>query len=93
MNQNNYKHFAALLDADAGIVEGDLPATIDVPDNHRNAPRPSPDCLHGLIGDVARAGSASTEAGAGEPGADPARPGPAGGGVVPFSRFIPSTIV
>ena len=62
MNQNNYKHFAALLDADAGIVEGDLPATIDVPDNHRNAPRPSPDCLHGLIGDVARAGSASTEA-------------------------------
>ena len=62
MNQNDYKHFAALLDADAGIVEGDLPATIDVPDNHRNAPRPSPDCLHGLIGDVARAGSASTEA-------------------------------
>jgi hypothetical protein len=62
MNQNDYKHFAALLDADAGIVEGDLPATIDAPDNHRNAPRPSPDCLHGLIGDVARAGSASTEA-------------------------------
>ena len=34
----------------------------DTPDNHRNAPRPSADCLHGLIGDVARAGSASTEA-------------------------------
>ena len=62
MNQNDYKHFAALLDADAGIVEGVLPATVDAPDNHRNAPRPSPDCLHGLIGDVARAGSASTEA-------------------------------
>ncbi len=35
---------------------------VDTPDNHRNAPRPSPDCLHGLIGDVARAGSVSTEA-------------------------------
>ena len=25
MNQNNYKHFAALLDADAGIVENPTP--------------------------------------------------------------------
>ncbi len=39
-----------------------VPGEVDTPDNHRNAPRPSPDCLHGLIGDVARAGSATTEA-------------------------------
>ena len=31
-------------------------------DNHRNAPKPDPACLYGLIGDVARAGSAETEA-------------------------------
>ena len=31
-------------------------------DNHRNAPRPEPACLYGLVGDVARAGSATTEA-------------------------------
>jgi hypothetical protein len=31
-------------------------------DLHRNAPRPSPDCLFGLIGDIARAGSDHTEA-------------------------------
>ncbi|MCZ2103545.1 MAG: DUF3987 domain-containing protein [Burkholderiales bacterium] len=31
-------------------------------DNHRNAPRPDPTCLYGLVGDVARAGSDTTEA-------------------------------
>jgi hypothetical protein len=31
-------------------------------DNHRNAPRPDPACLYGLVGDVARAGSHTTEA-------------------------------
>ncbi len=31
-------------------------------DNHRNAPRPDPTCLYGLVGDVARAGSENTEA-------------------------------
>lgn len=31
-------------------------------DNHRNAPRPDPACLYGLIGDVARAGGDTTEA-------------------------------
>ena len=31
-------------------------------DSHRNAPRPDPACLYGLIGDVARAGSENTEA-------------------------------
>ena len=34
----------------------------DQPDHHRNAPRPDPACLYGLIGDIARAGSATTEA-------------------------------
>jgi len=31
-------------------------------DTHRNAPRPDPSCLYGLVGDVAQAGSANTEA-------------------------------
>jgi putative DNA primase/helicase len=34
----------------------------DSPDIHRNAPRPDPICLYGLVGDVARAGSEGTEA-------------------------------
>ena len=44
------------------VPGGTTPGDADTPDNHRNAPRPSPDCLHGLIGDIARAGSVSTEA-------------------------------
>lgn len=38
------------------------PANDDDPDLHRNAPRPDPACLHGLIGRIAQAGSATTEA-------------------------------
>jgi hypothetical protein len=34
----------------------------DIVDFHRNAPRPDSACLYGLIGDIARAGSADTEA-------------------------------
>lgn len=34
----------------------------DQPDLHRNAPRPDPACLYGLTGEVARAGSETTEA-------------------------------
>ena len=34
----------------------------DQPDLHRNAPRPDPVCLYGLVGEVAHAGSATTEA-------------------------------
>ena len=34
----------------------------DAADNHRNAPKPDPACLYGLIGDVARAGGDTTEA-------------------------------
>lgn len=30
-------------------------------DNHRNAPRPDPACLYGLVGEIARAGSETTE--------------------------------
>ena len=32
------------------------------PDHHRNAPRPDPACLYGLLGRVAEAGSETTEA-------------------------------
>lgn len=31
-------------------------------DNHRNVPRPDPNCLYGLVGDIAHAGSQNTEA-------------------------------
>jgi hypothetical protein len=31
-------------------------------DHHRNAPRPDPACLHGLIGEIARTGADTTEA-------------------------------
>jgi hypothetical protein len=31
-------------------------------DNHRNAPKPHQDCLYGLIGEIAKAGSTDTEA-------------------------------
>ena len=34
----------------------------DTLDNHRNAPRPDPACLYGLVGEVARAGGDTTEA-------------------------------
>lgn len=34
----------------------------DLHDDHRNAPRPDPACLYGLVGDIARAGSETTEA-------------------------------
>lgn len=45
------------------IVDGAVRFTPDdEPDHHRNAPRPDPACLYGLVGDVARAGSENTEA-------------------------------
>lgn len=43
-------------------IEAAVDAEDDTPDNHRNAPRPSPDCLYGLIGEIAAAGSETTEA-------------------------------
>ena len=36
----------------------------DTLDTHRNAPRPDPACLYGLVGDIAQAGSNNTEANA-----------------------------
>ena len=52
---------------EADVVQGILNgATLvtpdDGPDHHRNAPRPDPGCLYGLIGDAAKAGSLHTEA-------------------------------
>lgn len=38
------------------------PEDDDLPDAHRNAPRPDPACLYGLIGDIAEAGAETTEA-------------------------------
>lgn len=41
--------------------ESDIIPSKDI-DPHRNAPRPDPACLYGLVGEIARAGSANTEA-------------------------------
>lgn len=55
---NSYERMASALDADVAAAEmADM-------DNHRNAPRPDPECLYGLVGEVARAGSETTEANA-----------------------------
>ncbi len=75
MNRQDYEHFAANLDDDAGIADAinSVASTArstrasgindDIfVDTHRNAPRPDPACLYGLVGDVAQAGSANTEA-------------------------------
>ena len=75
MNKQDYDHFAASLDADAGqtvainsVVDcaSDTGASSQFDDvfvdTHRNAPRPDPACLYGLVGDVAQAGSSNTEA-------------------------------
>jgi hypothetical protein len=48
---------ACASDAEASSQSDDL-----FIDTHRNAPRPDPACLYGLVGDVAHAGSANTEA-------------------------------
>lgn len=75
MNRQDYEHFAANLDDDAGIENA--MNSVAAPrrstrasclnddvfvDTHRNAPRPDPACLYGLVGDVAQAGSNNTEA-------------------------------
>ncbi len=48
-------------DGAAVCPELETPTAVEV-DPHRNAPRPDPACLYGLVGDVARAGSENTEA-------------------------------
>ena len=75
MNPQDYEHFAVSLDNDAGITAAIHSAASNpistkdsslnddkFVDTHRNAPRPDPACLYGLVGDVARAGSNNTEA-------------------------------
>ncbi|MFM9881116.1 MAG: DUF3987 domain-containing protein, partial [Burkholderiaceae bacterium] len=54
--KHDYNHMAAALDAEIGLHE------TEEADHHRNAPNPHSDCLYGLVGDIARAGSANTEA-------------------------------
>lgn len=75
MKPHDYEHMAAGLDDAAGLefAINSVAATArpmcgngqfdDVfVDTHRNAPRPDPACLYGLVGDVAQAGSNNTEA-------------------------------
>ena len=75
MKQQDYEHFAASLDGDVGITSPAEPVAASAStakdkvvfddallDTHRNAPRPDPACLYGLVGDVAQAGSDNTEA-------------------------------
>jgi hypothetical protein len=58
----------AHIDAVAARVAADLKLSAVKPepsedvDHHRNAPQPHPDCLYGLVGEIARAGSENTEA-------------------------------
>lgn len=73
--KQEYDHFAAGLDDDAGLTgainsvasctrstgASDLFEEVFA-DTHRNAPRPDPACLYGLVRDVALAGSVNTEA-------------------------------
>lgn len=62
MKPKDYDHFAASLDEDAGLTGASNQFDDVFVDTHRNAPRPDPACLYGLVGDVARAGSTNTEA-------------------------------
>ncbi len=45
----------------AAIAAGMRSGAVD-DDHHRNAPKPDPACLYGLVGDIARAGAETTEA-------------------------------
>lgn len=60
--KKGYEQIASKLDADSGITGKSEDVGDELPDNHRNAPRPDPECLYGLVGDVARAGGDTTEA-------------------------------
>lgn len=58
-NQSKYEEVANRLDAGFAKVDD---AEESIVDTHRNAPKPHSDCLYGLIGEIARAGSNDTEA-------------------------------
>ena len=50
------------IDAALSSVPAIAPLEELLADTHRNAPRPDPACLYGLVGDIAKAGSNNTEA-------------------------------
>jgi len=56
----NDLHQAEGLDAVKACFDA-VPIDEDI-DHHRNAPKPDPACLYGLVGDIAKAGSDNTEA-------------------------------
>lgn len=58
-NPQHYKEAVGRLDA--SFTKSDDADEVFV-DTHRNAPKPHPDCLYGLVGAIARAGSNDTEA-------------------------------
>lgn len=64
----DYEAMAAQLDEQVGtsqpLMAEDAKAWLGIVDidPHRNAPRPDPACLYGLVGEVALAGSENTEA-------------------------------
>ena len=58
-NQSKYEEAVNRLDA--GFAKSEDSDELFA-DTHRNAPRPHPDCLYGLSGEIARAGSNDTEA-------------------------------
>lgn len=60
-SQSKYVEAANRLDA--GFAKIDDAEEIFI-DTHRNAPKPHSDCLYGLIGEIAKAGSNDTEANA-----------------------------
>lgn len=75
MNPQDYEHMAVGLDEDIVTANAINSVAASVRstgasdlnddrflDTHRNAPRPDPSCLYGLVGEVALAGSNNTEA-------------------------------
>lgn len=54
---DNYEAMAAQLDAETSFGFDPVATALPKSDPHRNAPRPDPGCLYGLVGDVARAAS------------------------------------
>lgn len=56
-SHDNYEAMAAQLNAETSINFDPADEALPDCDPHRNAPRPDPGCLYGLVGDVARAAS------------------------------------
>jgi len=62
--KDQVEHAANVIDAEIAKRKDAVKRVVDDADPHRNAPSPNEDCLYGLIGDIARAGSKTTEANA-----------------------------